>query len=188
MDSRTHHFTGLLHAWSDGNVKALDELTPLVYAELRRIAGRYFQRERPGHILQSTALVHEAFLQLVDTAHVRWQDRAHFFALASQMMRRLLVAHARSHNASKRGGRAIHLDVHAIEEALPAKGGDLAALGDALDELERLNPRQAKVIELRFFGGLSVEEAAEVLKLSPQSVLRDWRLARAWLHSQLSGD
>ena len=184
--------TGLLRAWSAGDRAALDRLTPLVYAELRRLARRRMHRERPDHTLQTTALVHEAYLRLVNAAAVDWQDRAHFFALSAQMMRRILVDAARARVAGKRGARfhrvnhstAVNLDE--IPDTGNYRGEDLVALDEALSGLAQMNPRHARVIELRFFGGLTVEETASVLGISPQSVMRDWKIAKAWLKKELT--
>ena len=183
--------TGLLKAWGQGDSRALEELTPLVYDQLRVQARRYMRNECSGVTLQSTALVHEAYLRLVNTHDVEWHDRAHFFALSAQIMRRILIDAARARGASKRGGRAVraehsspvNLDQIATDDSNAAKV--LCALDDALERLTQIDPRRAKVIELRFFGGLSVEETAEVLQISPQTVMRDWRLARAWLAREL---
>jgi RNA polymerase sigma factor (TIGR02999 family) len=186
MDSPSiAEITQLLRAWGDGDHAALDKLTPAVYAELHRIARHYLRRESP-HTLQTTALVNETYLRLVDVAHVSWQDRAHFFAIASQMMRRILVDAARARAAAKRGGPAAREDLDAVPEAGSARASELIALDDALNSLAELDPRKAKVIELRFFGGLSVEETAEVLGISAQSVMRDWKLAKAWLRRELT--
>jgi RNA polymerase sigma-70 factor (ECF subfamily) len=177
--------TLLLRAWGAGDREALDRLTPIVYDELRRLARRYLQRERPGHSLQATALVNEAYLRLVDYKHMQWQDRSHFFAVSSQLMRRILVEHARRHNL-KRGGDVQHV---ALEESAIVGGGrpgDLVALDDALNELGQLDPRKARVVEMRFFGGLSVEEIAQVLGVSPITVMRDWTTAKAWLYRELT--
>ena len=177
--------SGLLRAWSDGDQSALEKLTPIVYDELHRLARRYMKRERSGHSLQTTALVNEAYMRLVDYRRMQWQNRAHFFAVAAQLMRRILVEHARRHNL-KRGGGLAHVS---LEEA-PVVGGnedaDLTALDDAMNALERIDPRKVQVVEMRFFGGLSVEETAEVLKVSPVTVKRDWRAARAWLYRELT--
>jgi RNA polymerase sigma factor (TIGR02999 family) len=178
--------TRLLQAWGGGDRAALDDLAPLVYAELRRMARHSMRRENPAHTLQPTALVNEAYLRLVDIAQVRWQDRAHFFAVAAQMMRRILVDAARARGAGKRGGGAAHVNLEESIDAMPDRGSQLVALDDALDALARLDPRKAKVIEMRFFGGLSVEETAEVLKISPETVMRDWKMARAWLMRDLA--
>jgi RNA polymerase sigma factor (TIGR02999 family) len=178
--------TELLLAWTQGQQTALDKLVPLVHAELRRIARRYMYRERPGHTLQTTALVNEAYLRLVDARQVRWQNRAHFFAVSAQLMRRILVDFARSKHYLKRGGGAQKLT---FDEALvrsPEQGQDLVALDYALTALAVIDERKSRVVELRFFGGLSVEETAEVLKISPDSVMRDWRLAKAWLAREMT--
>jgi RNA polymerase sigma factor (TIGR02999 family) len=183
--------TALIRAWGGGDQAALDRLTPLVYDELRRIARRYMRHQGAGHALQTTALVHEAYLHLIDVRTANWQDRAHFFAVSSQIMRRILIDLARSSAAQKRGGGVEHANhSKAINlDELPALGSDrsaeLLALDEALIGLEQMDGRKARVIELRFFGGLSVEEAAEVLKVSPQTVMRDWRLARVWLAREL---
>ena len=184
--------TELLKAWAAGDSLALDRLTPLVYDELRRMAHNYVRRERMGLTLQGTALVNEAFLRLVDTRTVDWRDRAHFFAVSARIMRRILVDTARARAAIKRGGRVARVE-HAEEidfDRLPAPGTEtsrqICALDEALDALSRIDPRRAQVIELRFFGGLTVEETGEVLQISPQSVMRDWRLARAWLAHELA--
>jgi RNA polymerase sigma-70 factor, ECF subfamily len=177
--------TRLLRAWAQGNERALDELTPLVYDELRRMARNYMRRERHGHTLQTTALVNEAYLRLVDTATVNWQDRAHFFAVSSQMMRRILVDAARARASRKRGGAGPRVNLDEIPEIGGGKNSELVRLHDALNALAKIDARKAKVIEYRFFGGLSVEETAEVLQISPQSVMRDWKLAKAWLMREL---
>ncbi len=182
----TAEITGLLQAWSAGDAAALERLTPLIYGDLRRMARRRMQRERPGDTLQTTALVHEAFLRLVDAKNVRWQDRAHFFALSGQMMRRILVEAARARGAGKRGAGAARVQLDESIDAVPTRGAELIRLDEALDALSQLDPRKARVVELRFFSGLNVEESAEVLKISPRSVMRDWSLARAWLIRELS--
>ncbi len=175
----------LLHAWGNGDQGALAQLTPIVYAELRRLARRYMKGERPGHSLQTTALVNEAYMRLVDYNRMKWQDRAHFFAVSAQLMRRILVEHARRHNL-KRGGGVEHIS---LDEAALVGGRDrdMVALDDALNSLERFDPRKVQVVEMRFFGGLSVEETAEVLKVSPITVMRDWNTAKAWLYRELTG-
>lgn len=175
----------LLRAWSGGDQTALGRLTPIVYRELHRLAGRYMRRERPGHSLQTTALVNEAYMRLVGYTRMRWQDRAHFFAVAAQVMRRILVEHARRHNL-KRGGDVPHV---ALDEAALVGADadvDLVALDDAMTALARVDPRKMQVVEMRFFGGLSVEETAEVLGISPVTVKRDWRIAKAWLYRELA--
>jgi len=185
--------TELLVAWSDGDRAALDELVPLVHSELRRIARNYMRGERKGHTLQTTALINEAYVRLVDQKHVRWQNRAHFLAIASELMRRILVDAARKRAAAKRGGGALRVDhSSAVDlDQFPTADSDaasLCALDDALASLAQIDPRRAKVIELRFFGGLSVEETADVLEVSSQTVMRDWRLARAWLARELQAN
>jgi RNA polymerase sigma factor (TIGR02999 family) len=190
--SESIDITGLLKAWRGGNRAALEQLTPLVYDHLRAQAHRQMRNERRGVALQTTELVHEAYLRLVTGKGVDWQDRVHFFALSAQLMRRILVDAARARMAAKRGGQAgrldhasaIDLDQIAIDDSVGAAGA-LCALDDALEELAQLDPRRAQVIELRFFGGLSVEETAALLCVSPHTVMRDWRLARAWLAREL---
>src|SRR6516164_6533433 len=176
----------LLRAWSDGDENALERITPIVFEELHRLAHRYMKRERPGHSLQTTALVNEAYMRLVDYKSMQWQDRAHFFAVSAQLMRRILVEHARRHNL-KRGGRAPHLSLDEAAEVGGERSADLVGLDDAMNELARLDPRKVRVVEMRFFGGLSVEETAEVLKISPVTVKRDWNLAKTWLYREMGG-
>ena len=180
----TKEITRLLVAWSNGDHSALAELTPLVYQELHRLAHHYMGDERTGHTLQTTALVNEAYLRLIDWKNVRWQNRAHFFGVSAQLMRRILVDFARSHSYQKRGGdlRPVALDEAAFVDA---QGTDMVALDEALKSLAELDARQSKVVELRFFGGLTNDEVAEVLKVSEATVRRDWSLARAWLHREL---
>jgi RNA polymerase sigma factor (TIGR02999 family) len=180
--------TQLLNAWSQGDESALERLTPLVYARLRRLAWHYLRRERAGLTLQETALVHELYLRLVDASGIEWQDRAHFYAVASQVMRRILVDAARTRGAAKRGGQAERVDPSTLDLdaiAADARATEVCALDDALTTLAALDPRRAKVIELRFFGGLTVEETADVLDVSPQTVMRDWKTAKAWLAREL---
>lgn len=180
------NITQLLVSWSEGDQAALETLTPLVHHELHRLATRCMAGERPGHLLQPTALINEAYLRLVDWQAVRWQNRAHFFAAAAQMMRRVLVDMARTRDRAKRGAGLLHVSLSeaaAVEATTP--GVDLIALDDALNTLERLNARQCRVIELRFFGGLSLEETAHVLDVSVGTVRRDWSLAQAWLFREL---
>ena len=186
---RTHspkEITRLLVAWGDGDQSALAELTPLVHDELHRLAHRYMGGERPGHTLQTTALVNEAYVRLIDWKNVRWQNRAHFFGVSAQLMRRILVDFARARGNGKRGGGGPRVPLDEAGNLSDDKGADLVALDEALHSLAELDPRQSKVVELRFFGGLSVEEAAEVLKVSPATVRRDWSLARVWLLRELS--
>ena len=176
--------SGLLHAWSEGDSHALDALIPVVYRELHRLARNYLNRERAGHSLQATALVNEAYLRLVDCKRVQWQDRAHFFAVSAQLMRRILVDRARRHNL-KRGAGIQHIDLN--EAILLTSIPDITALDDALNELSRFDERKVRIVEMRFFGGLSVEETAEVMKTSPRTVMRDWIAAKAWLYRELRG-
>jgi RNA polymerase sigma-70 factor (ECF subfamily) len=178
--------TQLLLAWSDGDPEALAKLTPLVYAELRRLARRYMNREPPGHVLQTTALVHEAWLKLIDQRRVRWQNRAQFFGVSAQLMRRILVDMARSRNYAKRGGGARQVELEEALSVCRVRDSDLSALDEALSALAAFDARKARVVELRFFGGLSVEETAEVLKVSTDTVTRDWNAAKAWLYRELS--
>lgn len=177
--------TKLLLAWSEGQDTALEKLVPLVYQELRRMARRYMYGERVGHTLQTTALVNEAYLRLIDSRKVRWQNRAHFFAISAQLMRRILVDFARSRRYQKRGGGMGNLTLNEELIMAPQQGHQLLMLDDALSTLAKTDARKARVVELRFFGGLSVEESAEVLKVSPDTVLRDWRLAKAWLAREM---
>jgi RNA polymerase sigma factor (TIGR02999 family) len=175
----------LLSALASGSPTAAEKLMPLVYSELKRVARAYMRRERPGHTLQTTALVHEAYLRLIRQENVRWHGRSHFFGIAAQLMRRILIDHARGHLREKRGGAvvALHLD-----EALvfsPEHSQELVRLDEALDRLAKLDPRQSRIVELRFFGGLSVEETAEYLGISPKTVKRDWAVAKAWLHAEV---
>jgi RNA polymerase sigma factor (TIGR02999 family) len=179
--------TQLLQAWSDGNEEALEQLVPLVYGELHRLARHYMRGERPGHTLQTTELVNEAYVRLVDWKNVRWQNRAHFFGVAAQMMRRILVDFARSRHYAKRGGDACRVSLSEAAGVSAERGEDFIALDDALESLAAIDARQSRIVELRFFGGLSVEETAEVLKVSPRTVMRDWSVAQAWLHRELSG-
>ena len=177
--------TELLLAWGDGDVSALDQLIPLVHAELRQIAARCMARERLGHTLQPTALVNEVYLRLVDVERIRWQNRAHFLAMAARMMRRILVDFARSRHYQKRGGGGQRVE---FDEALiidVGRGHDLLALDDALDDLARVDDRQSQIVVMRFFAGLTVEEIAGVLEISPATVMRDWKLAKAWLLREL---
>lgn len=179
--------TQLLVSWSGGDQAALEALTPLVHDELHRLAARHMAGERPGHLLQATALVNEAYLRLVDWKDVRWQNRAHFFAMAAQIMRRVLVDAARTRNRAKRGRGQLHVSLSEAANLPAAENVDLVALNDALNTLEALNARQSRVVELRFFGGLSLEEVAHVLDVSVATVRRDWSLAQAWLYRELGG-
>ena len=178
--------TQLLIAWSNGEEEALEKLAPLIYDELRRIARRYMKREPAGHTLQTTALVNEAYLRLIEQKGMKWQNRAHFFAISAQLMRRILVSMARARHANKRGGEARQVS---LDEALlisEERAAELVALDEAMNELAALDPRRSRVVELRYFGGLSVEETAEVLNISPETVMRDWKRAKAWLYTQLN--
>jgi RNA polymerase sigma factor (TIGR02999 family) len=188
MESSTPpNITQLLVAWNQGDQDALEQLTPLVYRELHRLAHGYLAGEKRGHLLQTTALVNEAFVRLIDWQRVEWKDRAHFFGVSATLMRRILVQFAREQRAAKRGGQAIQISLSEATAVSARHNPDLVALDDALTELEKLDPRQARTVELRFFGGLSLEEVAEVLRVSLSTVRRDWRMAQAWLHQQLSG-
>ena len=180
--------TQLLKAWGQGDEGALGRLIPLVQQELHRLAHRYMSREKPNHALQTTALVNEVYLRLVDVTQVSWQDRAHFFAIAARMMRRVLTDFARSRNYQKRGGAALHVSFDEALAVSQAKDPEIVAVDEALSALAAVDARKSQVVELRFFGGLSVEETAEVLKVSPETVKRDWRFAKAWLHRALSGE
>jgi RNA polymerase sigma factor (TIGR02999 family) len=179
--------TQMLREWSDGNQEALDNLLPLVYDELHRQAARYLRKERPGHTLQTTALIHEAYLKLIDRRDVNWESRTHFFAVAAQAMRRILVDYAKAKHREKRGGDNIKLSLEeAMLVAAKEKGVDLIALDEALNKLNLLDEQQARVVELRYFSGLSLEETAEALRVSRATVARDWEAARAWLHRELT--
>ena len=184
--SDTQEVTGLLRAWSEGDQAALEELMPLVYEELRRLAKRYMAREQTGHTLQTTALVNEAYLRLIDARQVTWQNRSHFFAVSAQVMRHILVDFARRRHNLKRGGEAQTVRLDDALLVAQEQSADLVALDDALRTLAALDPRQAQVVELRFFGGLSIEETATALGVSPGTVRRDWSLAQAWLFKEVS--
>jgi RNA polymerase sigma factor (TIGR02999 family) len=186
-DTETGDVTALLRAWSSGDEEALRRLTAIVYSELHRLARHYMKGERPGHSLQATALVNEAYLRLVDYKRVDWQDRTHFFAASAQLMRRILVEHARRRNL-KRGGKVQRISLDETVAVSSGRPVDLVALDDALKALEQFDPRKVQVVEMRFFGGLSVEETAQVLKVSPITVMRDWNTARSWLYRELAGN
>jgi RNA polymerase sigma factor (TIGR02999 family) len=177
----------LLRAWSDGDQDALQALTPIVYEELHRLARHYMRRERAGHSLQATALVNEAYMRLADYTRMQWRDRAHFFAVSAQVMRRILVDHARRHNV-KRGGGVRHVSLEDVVVVAPGEDAetDLVALDEALRGLTRIDPRKAQIVEMRFFGGLTVEEIGEVLRVSTGTIKRDWRAAKAWLYQELT--
>ncbi|HLK66812.1 MAG TPA: sigma-70 family RNA polymerase sigma factor [Bryobacteraceae bacterium] len=185
---RGDHITQLLQSWSQGNQAAMEELMPLVFDELHRVARHYMSGERPEHTLQTTALVNETYLRLVSSEGANWEGRTHFFGVCAQMMRRILVDWTRSRQALKRGGaaRALDLDDEALAVAAHP-GTDLVALDDALNALSAIDPRKGRVVELRFFGGLSVKEAAEILGISPETVQRDWKMAKSWLRRELNG-
>ncbi|MEW6736243.1 MAG: sigma-70 family RNA polymerase sigma factor, partial [Acidobacteriota bacterium] len=175
----------LLISWGNGDEKARDQLINIVYDELHRMASNYLRREYSNHILQTTALVHEAYLRLIDVKSVQWQNRAHFFAIAAKLMRQILVHQARAANASKRGGQAMMITLDDLSELPGNNTLEIIALNDALSELDKLSPRQSQVVELRFFGGLTTEEIGEVLQVDPRTITRDWNVARAWLACQL---
>ena len=186
MQTHSHNeITRLLAAWTDGDQSALEKLVPLVESELRRLAHHYMGRERPGHTLQTSALVNEAYIRLIDWKNVRWQNRAHFFGVSAQLMRRILVDFARQRNYLKRGGGALEVSLAQAEGIAVERDYDLVALDEAIVALSQIDQRKAQVVELRFFGGLSVKEVAEVLKVSDETVTRDWRLAKVWLLREL---
>jgi RNA polymerase sigma-70 factor (ECF subfamily) len=178
--------TRLLVAWGDGDQAALEQLMPLVYEELRRLAHQHMRRESPGHTLQTTALVNEAYFRLVGQKQVRWQNRAHFFAISAQLMRRILVDHARGRQYAKRGGGAQRVSLDGVAVVAQEQAADLLALDEALRSLAAVDERKCRIVELRYFGGLGVEETAEALKLSPRTVMREWSMAKAWLYRALS--
>ena len=185
--SASSHVTDLLVAWSGGDEDALSQLIPLVYTELRRLAHRQMRHERAGHTLQTTAVVNEAYLRLIDLARVRWQDRAHFFAMSARLMRRILVDHARGRKQLKRGGdpQRVTLEEHMLVTG--THNTDLVALDDALQTLAKMDARKSQVVEMRIFGGLTVDETAEALHVSPETVMRDWKMAKVWLRRELDG-
>src|SRR5689334_13443272 len=186
MDAAAQNeITGQLLAWHKGDTAALEQLIPAVYQELRHMAERYLRSENPGHTLQPTALVHEAYLRLIDQTQVTWQNRAHFFGVAAQMMRRILVDHARTKHRTKRGGSERTISLEEVLDIGSGKTADLVALDEALKSLADIDQRKSQVVEMRFFGGMSVDETAAALDVSPQTVMRDWRLAKAWLYKEL---
>ena len=185
MSADPEMVTQLLKDWGNGNQQALEELLPLIYDELRRLAHNFLYRERPGHTLQTTALAHEAYLKLIDQESVHWQNRAHFFAIAAQAMRRILIDSARRHAAQKRGGAREKVSLAEAANLSMESNTDLLALDEALTRLAAMDEDQSRIIELRYFGGLTIEETAEVMKSSPASVKREWQMARAWLHQEL---
>jgi RNA polymerase sigma factor (TIGR02999 family) len=180
--------TELLVEWNSGSAEALEKLLPLVERELRQIAANHMRHESPGHTLQTTALVNEAYLKLVDQREVRWQNRAHFFALSSHLMRRILLDHARAQRRAKRGGDVVHVDLDEVALITPEKSDELIALDDALERLAEFDPQKSKIVEMRFFGGLIIEEVAEVLGIAPVTVMLHWRLAKAWLGREIRGE
>src|SRR5262245_2536708 len=186
MNAPKRELTELLIAWNDGDKAALESLTPLVYQELHRLAARYIARERPGHILQTTALVNEAYIRLIDWQNVHWQNRAHFLAMAARLMRGILVDFARNRDRGKRGGDVVQVSLSQALHTRESRNTDIVALDDALKTLEKLDARQGQVVELRFFGGLDLQETAEVLRVSVGTVRREWSLAKAWLYRELS--
>jgi len=189
MTSSPQTVTAMLQQWRQGDRRALDQLLPLIYDELRRQAARCLRHEYPAHSLQPTALVHEAYLRLIDQPHVEWQNRAHFFAIAAKLMRQILVDHARSKQAAKRGGRTAKLPMEeAVISGSTGKEIDLVELDEALTRLEALDERKSRIVELRYFSGLTVEETAAVLEVSPATVKQEWRLARAWLRREIGGE
>jgi RNA polymerase sigma-70 factor (ECF subfamily) len=188
MASDSDNVTRLLLEWSNGNQQALEEMLPLIYDELRHLAHNFLYRERPGHTLQTTALVHEAYLKLIDQRDAHWQNRAHFFAIAAQAMRRILIDSARKHVAEKRGGGGEKLSLAEVATISLEPDVNLLALDEALNALAEIDPQQSRIIELRYFGGLTIEETAEVTKLSPATIKREWAMARAWLHQALTED
>jgi RNA polymerase sigma factor (TIGR02999 family) len=187
MPPGPHQVTTLLKEWSDGNQTALEQLMPLVYDELHRLAHQHMRREKPGNVLQTSALINEAYLRLVDEPRVHWQNRAHFFGIAARLMRRILVDEARKRDSAKRGGGAIQVSLDEATSVAQEQAANVVALDDALRSLEAIDLRQSEIVELRFFGGLSIEETAGVLKVSPGTVMRDWTFARAWLRNEMNG-
>ena len=186
MSSDADNVSRLLADWGNGNQDALEELVPLIYKELRNLAHNFLYRERPGHTLQTTALVHEAYLKLIDQNDARWQNRAHFFAIAAQAMRRILIDSARKHAAAKRGGPQEKLSLDEVADIALEPDINLLKLDEALNELAKIDLRQSRIVELRYFGGLTIEETAEVISVSPATVKREWMMARAWLHQELT--
>ncbi|MGQ0762019.1 MAG: sigma-70 family RNA polymerase sigma factor [Acidobacteriota bacterium] len=186
MKSAPHQVTSLLKAWSEGDESARDQLMPLVYEELRRLAHQHMQREKPGHMLQTTALVHEAYVRLVDQSQIHFENRAHFFGIAARLMRHILVDEARKRNSAKRGGSVIQVPLDEETSVAYEQATNIVALDDALKNLEAIDARQSEIVELRFFGGLTIDETADVLRVSPGTVMRDWTFARAWLKTAMA--
>jgi RNA polymerase sigma factor (TIGR02999 family) len=185
MNLSSEQITAMLHAWGEGDAAALEQLLPLVYDELHRLASAYLHGERRGHTLQTTALINEAYVRLAEWKNVEWKNRAHFLGLAAQMMRRVLVDFARARHSAKRGGAAQRVEMNEANLAAPRREAEIIALDDALNTLAEMDARKCLLVELRYFGGLSVEETAEVMRLSPRTVLREWQAARAWLYREL---
>jgi len=185
MPPSPEQITKLLKHWSNGDQAARDQLIPLVYQKLRRMAHQHMRKERPGHTLQTSALVHEAFVRLIDQTNIQWQNRAHFFGIAAQMMRRILVDHARSRQYAKRGGDVRRISLDEVAVVSEERAAEVVALDDALNSLAAVDQRKSQVVELRFFGGLSIDETATVLEVSPGTVMRDWTLAKAWLRREM---
>jgi len=186
MPEQTQQFTQLLHQWSGGNKEALDQLMPVIYDELRRLAGRYLRSERRDHTMRATALVNEAYVRLVHSPEITWESRTHFFGVAARLMREILVDHARAHLARKRGGDMPKLSLDELKVYSPEKSADLVTLDEALDRLAQKDARLSKVVELKFFGGLTFEEIGKMLNIASKTARRDWLLARAWLHAEIS--
>ena len=182
----TQNVTAMLRDWTNGDQEALDKLIPVVYDELRRQAARYLREERPGHTLQTTALIHEAYLRLINQHNVEWKDRAHFYAIAARLMRQILVDHARKRQAAKRGGSDIKVPLEEEMVISPERNMDLVALDEALTRLAGIDPQQSRIVEMRYFSGLSTEETAEVMGVSSRTVKRDWNVAKAWLRQEIS--
>lgn len=186
MTIGSNQVTVLLRKWSEGDANALEQLTPLVYDELHRLAHRHMRRESAGHVLQTSALINEAYLRLVDQPRIQWESRAHFFGIAARLMRRILVDDARKRNSAKRGGSLIQVPLDEVESLAQQQAANVVAVDEALQRLEAIDARQSQIVELRFFGGLSIDETAELLKVSPGTVMRDWTFARAWLKGQMN--
>jgi RNA polymerase sigma factor (TIGR02999 family) len=185
MTISSNQVTVLLRKWSEGDESALEQLTPLVYDELHRLAHRHMRRESAGHVLQTSALINEAYLRLVDQPRIQWESRAHFFGIAARLMRRILVDDARKRNSAKRGGSLIQVPLDEVENLAQQQAANVVAVDEALQRLEAIDERQSQIVELRFFGGLSIDETADLLKVSPGTVMREWTFARAWLKSQM---
>lgn len=185
MTIATSQVTVLLRKWSEGDNSALEQLTPLVYDELHRLAHRHMRRESAGHVLQTSALINEAYLRLVDQPRIEWESRAHFFGIAARLMRRILVDDARKRNSAKRGGSLIQVPLDQVDNLVQQQAANVVAVDEALQRLEAIDARQSQIVELRFFAGLSIDETAELLKVSPGTVMRDWTFARAWLKSEM---